>query len=173
MEKENKYIRSLIENAQHGKIVALKELYEINLDQVHTLVTRLAGNKLIAESITKNILVRVWEKIKEDGPGEKMFSDWIREFSVELTVKELKNPTFLNDKEIKKLLKKGNHTADFSSNPTEKLIAELDLEHRITFVLSKIENYNHSEISKNIGNSESEEETPLQIERRRMGSGCG
>ena len=171
MEKENKYMRSLVENAQYGKIVALEELYEINLDRVHTLVTRLAGNELIAESITKNILVRVWEKIKEDGPGEKMFSHWIREFSVELTVKELKNPTFLNDKEIKKLLKKGNHTADFSSNPTEKLIAELDLEHRITFVLSKIENYNLSEISKFIGISESEVETFLSESIEKISQG--
>ena len=161
MEKENKYMRSLIENAQHGKIVALEELYGINLDQVHTLVTRLAGNKLIAEAITKNILVRVWEKINEDGPGEMMFSEWIRVLSVKITINELKNPTFLNDKKIKKHLKKHNHTADFSSDPTEKIIAELDLEHRITFVLSKIENYNLSEISNFIGISESEAESLL------------
>jgi len=161
MPEENRYMRSLIENAQLGKMVALEELYEINLDQIHTLVRRLAGNKLIAEEITKNILVRVWEKISEDGPGEMMFSDWMRDLSVEITVNELQNPTFLNDKKNKKYLKKENHSTEFSSEPPEKAIAELDLEHRITFVLSKIENYNLSEISKFIGISESEAETKL------------
>ena len=142
MAEENKYMRSLIENAQQGKMVALEELYEINLNRVHTLVSRLAGNKLMAELLTKAILVRVSEKMTENGPGKMLFSDWIREISVELTVKELKNPTFLKDKKIKKRLKRGNQTADFSSDPTEKIIAELDLEQRITFVLNKIENYN-------------------------------
>ena len=156
MEKENKYMQTLIQNAQKGKIVAMEELFEININQVYTLVSRLAGNKLMAELLTKNILLRVWEKMTKNKPVQMLFSDWIREISVKITVNEIKNPTFLNDKKIKKRLKKGSHATDFSSDPTEKIIAELDLEHRITFVLSKIENYNLSEISNFIGITESE-----------------
>ena len=127
MVEENKYLRILIENAHHGKLVALEELYELNLNRVHTLVSRLAGNNFIAKQLTQNILVRAWERINEEGPGQMMFSDWIRELSVEITVNELLNPTFLDDKKIKKLLKKDKHPADFSSDTTEKIIAELDL----------------------------------------------
>ena len=161
MAEQNKYMRTLIENAHNGKLVAMEELYEINLNQVHTLVSRLAGNKLTAELLTKNILVRVWEKMNQEGPGEKFFSDWLKELSVEMTVKELKKPTFLNDKKIKKHLKKERNTANYSSDPTEKYIAELDLDHRIIFVLNKIENYNLSKIADFIGIAESEVEVLL------------
>ncbi|MEJ2193740.1 MAG: hypothetical protein P8X73_02635 [Ignavibacteriaceae bacterium] len=161
MAEQNKYILTLIENAHNGKLVAMEELYEININQVHTLVSRLAGNKLTAELLTKNILVRAWEKMNEEGPGEKLFSDWLKELSVELTVQELKKPTFLNDKKIKKHLKKERNTANYSSDPTEKYIAELDLDHRITFVLNKIENYNLSKIAIFLGIEESEVEVLL------------
>ena len=161
MVEENKYMRILIENAQQGKMVALEELYEINLGRVHTLVSRLTGNKLIAEQITKNILVRAWKKLNEEGPCEMLFSDWIRELSVQITVNELKEPTFLDDKKFKKYLKKEIHSADYSSNPSEKIVAELDLDHRITFVLNKIENYNLILVSNFMGVNESEAETAL------------
>ena len=161
MAEQNKYMRTLIENAQNGKLVSLEELYEINLNQVHTLVSRLAGNKLTAELLTKNILVRVWEKMNEEGPGEKLFSDWLKDLAVEMAVKELKKPTFLKDKKLKKRLKKERHSANYSSNPTEKYIAELPLNHRITFVLNKIENYNLSKIADFIGIAESEVEVLL------------
>ena len=161
MAEENKYIRSLIDNAQQGKIAALEELYEINLNQVHTLVSRLAGNKLIAALLTRTILVRAWERISEDGPGEMMFSDWIRELSVHITVDVLRDTAFLNDKKFRKYLKKNIYNADYSSDPAEKIIAGLDLDHRITFVLNKIENYNLYQVSNFMGVNESELETKL------------
>ena len=105
MVEENKYMRTLTENAQGGKIVALEELYEINLNQVHTLVSRLAGNKLVAEQLMKSILVRAWERIGEDGPGERLFSDWIRDLSIHFTINELRDPNMLSDKKLKKQLK--------------------------------------------------------------------
>jgi DNA-directed RNA polymerase specialized sigma24 family protein len=161
MAEENKYLRVLIENAQQGKMVALEELYEINLGGVHTLVSRIAGNKLIAEQLTKYILVRAWGRINEEGPGEMIFSDWIRELSVQITVNELKDPTFLGDKKFKKYLEKEKHNADYSSDPNEKIVAELDLDHRITFVLNKLENYSLVQVSNFMGVNESEAKTKL------------
>jgi RNA polymerase sigma-70 factor (ECF subfamily) len=159
MIEENKYMRTLIDSAQQGKLVALEELYEINIGQVHTLISRLAGNKLIAEQLTKNILVRAWERITEDGPGQNLFSDWIRELSVHITVDELREPTLITDKKFKKQLKKEKHNADYSSDQAEKIIAKLDLEHRIIFVLNKIENYSLYQVSNFMGINESELET--------------
>jgi RNA polymerase sigma factor (sigma-70 family) len=156
MVEENKYMRTLIENAQQGKVVALEELYEINLNQVHTLISRLAGNKLLAEHLTKNILVRAWERISEDGPGEKLFSDWIRELAVHVTIDELRDPKLITDKKIKNQLKKDIHNANYSSDPQEKIVAQLDLEHRLIFVLNKIENYNLVEVANFLGINQSD-----------------
>ncbi|UCH65224.1 MAG: hypothetical protein JSW63_11565 [Ignavibacterium sp.] len=161
MVEENKYMRSLIENAQQGKVVALEELYEINLNEIHTLVSRLAGSKFIAEELVKTILVRAWERMSEDGPGEMAFSDWIRELSVHITVDELRDPTFLKGKKFKKHLKKNVHNADYSSDPQEKIVAELDLEHRIVFVLNKLENYSLVQVSNFVGINPTEVETIL------------
>jgi RNA polymerase sigma-70 factor (ECF subfamily) len=161
MIEENRYMRTLVENAHKGKIVAIEELYEINLDRVHTLVSRLAGNKLVAEQLTKNILIRAWQKISEEGPGEQLFSDWLREIAVQLTIDELRDPKLISDKKIKKQLKKDIHNADYSSDPEEKIVAQLDLEHRLIFVLNRIENYNLVEVSNFLGINQSEAETQL------------
>lgn len=92
MVEENKYLRILVGNAQQGRVGTLEELYEINLNQVHTIVNLLAGNKLLAEHLTKIILICAWERIGEHGLREKLFSDWIRELAVHITVDELRNP---------------------------------------------------------------------------------
>jgi DNA-directed RNA polymerase specialized sigma24 family protein len=142
-------------------MVALEELYEVNLSRIYTLVSRLSGNKFISEQLTKTILLRAWKRISEDGPGEMTFSDWIRELSLHITVGELRDPTFTNDKRFKKYLRKNIHRDLYSSDPIEKIIAKLDLDHRITFVLNKIENYNLVQISNFMGVDESELDTIL------------
>jgi RNA polymerase sigma-70 factor (ECF subfamily) len=154
-------MRNLVENAQQGKMVALKELYEVNLTRIYTLISRLTGNKFIAEQLTKTILLRAWKIISENGTGGMRFSDWIKELSLIVTVGELRDPTFINDKRFKKYLEKNTHHTDYSSDPIEELITELDLDHRITFVLNKIENYNLVQISNFMGEDESELETIL------------
>jgi DNA-directed RNA polymerase specialized sigma24 family protein len=161
MKQENKYLRSLVQNAQEGKIVALVELYKLNLNKVYTVIRRLTGNKSLAELVTKNTLVTGWKSITEDGPGEISFTKWFEDIAVITAINELQNLSLSKNKKKQKLLEKEPHNWDYSSNPMEKIIAELNLENRIAFVLYKVENYNLSEISNFIGISKSEAEIKL------------
>ena len=65
MGQENKFIKSLVANAQQGKLVALEELFELNLNVTYTLVLRLTGNKSQAELLTQKSLVTAWKEIKK------------------------------------------------------------------------------------------------------------
>ncbi len=157
MSRENKYIQSLKINAQLGKLVALEELYEINLNSIYTLVLRLAGNKSLAELITKNTLVTAWKEIKENGPDDITFSEWLKNIAVKITADELRNSSDPKRKnEVKDDQPEGS-----SSERLEQAIADLDDDSRIILVLNKIENRSLVNISRLLSKTESDVEKKL------------
>ncbi len=157
MAVENKYIQSLKENAQLGKLVALEELYEINLNSIYTLVLRIAGNKSLAELVTKNTLVTAWKEIKENGPDDITFSEWLKNIAVKITTDELRNSSV--PKRKKKA--KDDQSEGSSSERLEQAIADLDDDSRIIFVLNKIENRSLENISQLLSKTESDIERKL------------
>ena len=157
MAEENKYIQSLKENAQLGKLVALEELYEINLNSIYTLILRLAGNKSLAELVTKNTLVTAWKEIKENGPDDITFSEWLKNIAVKITTDELRN----SSKPKRKKKAKDDQTEGSSSEILEQAIADLDDESRIILVLSTIENRSLVNISQLLSKTESDIEKKL------------
>ncbi len=157
MAEENKYIQSLKENAQLGKLVALEELYEINLNSIYTLILRIAGNKPLAELITKNTLVTAWKEIKENGPDDITFSEWLKNIAVKITTDELRNSSDPKRKNRTKV----DQPEGSSSERLEQAIADLDDESRIIFVLNKIENRSLVNISKLLSKMESDIEKKL------------
>ena len=48
MEQDNKFIKSLIESAQNGKVVALEELYKMNINRIYAIALRLTGKGPLA-----------------------------------------------------------------------------------------------------------------------------
>lgn len=161
MAEENKYLRSLNQNAQNGRIVALEELYEINLNRVYAVIRRLVGNKSLAEIITKNTLIDGWEKITESGTGEMSFAEWFKNIAVVNTLNELKDLSLSKNKKKRTLLEKDSHTDYYSSNPLEKIIADLEVEKRMIFVLNQIEGLSISETSGYVEIPESDVESKL------------
>ncbi|MCZ6703844.1 MAG: sigma-70 family RNA polymerase sigma factor, partial [Ignavibacteria bacterium] len=157
MAEENKYIQSLKENAQLGKLVALEELYKINLNCIYTLILRLAGNKSLAELITKNTLVTAWKEIKESGPDDITFSEWLKNIAVKITTDELRN----NSVPKRKNKVKDDQPEGSSSERLEQVIADLDDDSRIILVLNKIENRSLVNISQLLSKTESDIEKKL------------
>jgi len=135
MGQENKFIKSLITNAQQGKLVALEELFELNLNQTYTLLLRLTGNKSLAELLTQKSLVTAWKEIKENGPDDITFSEWLKNIAIKITKDNLKSNS---DPKRRKKAKK-DQLEGSSFNSTEQAIADLDEELRIILVLNKSE----------------------------------
>jgi len=157
MAQENKFIQSLKKNAQLGKLVALEELYEINLNSIYTLILRLAGNKSLAELITKNTLVTAWKEIKVNGPDDLTFSEWLKNIAVKIAIDELRSSP---DPE-RKINAKDDQPEDPPSEGLEQAIADLDNESRIILVLNKIENKSFLNISQLLSKTESDIEKKL------------
>ncbi|MCH9029937.1 MAG: sigma-70 family RNA polymerase sigma factor, partial [Bacteroidetes bacterium] len=157
MAQENKFIQSLKKNAQLGKLVALEELYEINLNSIYTLILRLAGNKSLAELITKNTLVTAWKEIKVNGPDDLTFSVWLKNIAVKIAIDELRSSP---DPE-RKINAKDDQPEDPPSEGLEQAIADLDNESRIILVLNKIENKSFLNISRLLSKTESDIEKKM------------
>ena len=160
MAEKNKYLRTLVENAIQGKIVALQELYEINLNEVYALIRCLTGNKLMAELLTKNVLVRGWEMITKEVMEDEPFSEWLKTIAVIVVMDEFKNPTILKDKKTQKLIEKSKNS-DSPSNHLEYIISELDDIERLFVVLDKVERYSLEDVSDFMGMTISDAEKKL------------
>jgi len=121
------------------------------------LILRIAGNKPLAELITKNTLVTAWKEIKENGPDDITFSEWLKNIAVKITTDELRNSSDPKRKNRTKV----DQPEGSSSERLEQAIADLDDESRIIFVLNKIENRSLVNISKLLSKMESDIEKKL------------
>jgi DNA-directed RNA polymerase specialized sigma24 family protein len=139
MEQENKYIRSLIDNARRGKIGALEELFEMCLADIFTLILRLTGNKKLAEQFTIETLVAAWKEINKKAPEYLSFENWLRNIAIKTTICGLIGSKECNEKIKKNLSRTNGQDEVFSSEPLENAIAELDDKSRAIFVLNKID----------------------------------
>jgi len=137
--QENKYIRSLIDNARRGKLVALEELFEINLIDIYTIIIRLTGDKALAELFTKVTLVTAWQEINKKNLENSSFEDWLRNIAIKTTLDGLTGPDDDNEKIKKKDSSISSDNENLSDNPLENAIAKLDYKSRAIFVLNKID----------------------------------
>lgn len=161
MYKENKYIRSLIDSTRHGKIVALEELYEINLVNIYTIIVRLTGDKTLAQRFTKETLVTAWKEINKKAPENISFKNWLRNIAIKTTLIGLVGANNYNKKIKKGLSTTDNQSEAFSTDPLENAIAELDDESRAIFVLNKIDGHPLATFSGFLGVNKSEAESKL------------
>ena len=161
MYQENKYIRSLIDSARHGKIVALEELYEINLVNIYTIIVRLTGDKTLAERFTKETLVTAWKEINKKALENISFKNWLRNIAIKITLRGLNASNDSKEKIKKRLATSDDRAEDFSTDPLENAIAELDDESRAIFVLNKIDGHPLATFSGFLGVNKSEAERKL------------
>ena len=161
MSQENKYIRSLIDNARRGKLVALEELFEINLVDIYTIIIRLSGDKTLAELFTKKTLVTAWLEINKKHLENISFEDWLKNIAIKTTLNGLTGSDDGKERIKKKISSNISENEIFSDNAMEKAIAELDDKSRAIFVLNKIDGRPLATFSSFIGVSNLEAENKL------------
>jgi len=159
--QENKYIRSLIDNARRGKLVALEELFEINLVDIYTIIIRLTGDKALGELFTKKTLIAARSEINKKNLENISFEDWLRNIAIKTTLRGLIGNNNSKEKIQKKVLVNDNENENFSVDLLEKAIAELDDECRAIFVLNKVDGRPLATFSSFIGVSNQEAENKL------------
>lgn len=137
MNKDNKFIRSLIQSALQGNNSALEQLFNMNLPKVYTLALRLTANIKSAELLTETVLVEAWKQLsylRDDAT----FGSWISSITVYQCLKYLReneNPQHFDIQQLP------------SKSLLEKSILSLQKNERITFVLHYFEGYTIDEVS--------------------------
>lgn len=136
---DNKFVRSLLQNAQRGNFSALEQLFKMNIGKVYAIVLRMTANKSFASKITVDTFIEAWKKLKvirEDSP----FTGWLIAIAVYKTLEVFRN----NKEELSKIpdLKEIESKDSFEND-----ILRLPHLERLIFVLNKVERYSVDEIA--------------------------
>ena len=145
MEQDNKYIRSLIDSAKQGKVVALEELYRMNLNRIYAIIFRMTADKTLACLLTHNVLITAWKNLNNVSEDISIF-DWFRMVAVNITYHELRSGKLRKNKKKLKPFMIEKSSDEFYSEPLEKTIAELMYDARSLIVLNRIEGFSFIEI---------------------------
>jgi len=150
MKQDNKFVRSLIQNAQNGKVVSLEELFRMNIDRIYAIILRMTANKSLTSLIGVNVLIKLWKGIREF-PGDMLFSDWMIRIAIRTTFKELKTGKLVKEKKLNKKIASESGVEEFINVPIEKAISELDIETRSLIVMNRIEQLSFTDINELTG----------------------
>lgn len=157
LSKDNKFVRSLIENAQHGNNAALDQLFEMNLNKIYAISLRLSGSAKSAEKISGLVMLKAWKEIGKLR-ADVTFTNWMRGMTIFSALDYLRH----NPKEP---TSESTLKGVYSQFPLEKAINSLPDDQRIPLVLKEVEKYDLKEISDLTIKPENEIETNLESGR--------
>jgi len=150
----------LVAKLKRGEQSALKALYEEHGKRVYALSYRLAGDAEIAEDITQEVFVQVWQKI-HNFRGDSKFSTWLHSVASNVAISHMRKQKswwrswFGSDEQNETELANiavSDEASDFdlSRSGLDKHIANLPEQARMVFVLFAVEGWRHEEISKEL-----------------------
>lgn len=139
--------------AASGDRRAFERLYRAHVDRVYAICTRMLADRQLAEEVTQDVFVRVWQKLP-GFRGESAFSTWLHRVAVNVVLSRRKRAGI-----------HGARTADddaLDEAPTRAVFVgeRLDLDAAIAglpagarrvFVLHDVEGFTHEEIGEQLG----------------------
>ena len=156
MSSDNKFVRSLIENAKQGNNAAIEQLFQMNLGKIYAFALRLTANKSLAETITKDTFIEAWKKINLVRSDSSLLK-WLSAITVYQALDSLRS----TNKKPKQ--DKGDLRELESKDELDKYILALTDQERMIFVLNKIEGYTIEEISDMMGIKKDQVKVHLNI----------
>lgn len=154
--QENKLIKALVLNAQLGNNSAFEQLYQMTIQQIYILTTRLSGNLSAAGELAKKTYVNAWQKVSQKDE-KTTFANWLKKIAAEtvLAEKSKNNLDKLSSGDNDPILKEYEEIF-FNQQPLEKAIRNLEFNDKLVFILHDLENMSFEEINKILGKSVSE-----------------
>ncbi len=140
--------------AAAGDRRAFERLYRLHMDRVYSLCARMLGDRVIAEEVTQDVFVRVWEKLPQFR-AESAFGTWLHRVAVNVVLSHRKSAGISQ-------ARMSNDEASLDAAPTRPVSVgeRLDLEAAIAglpngarkvFVLHDVEGFTHEEIGVQLG----------------------
>lgn len=146
-----------VEQLKQGNQAALRRLYDKYLKRIYALCHRLCGDAEIAEDVTQEVFVQVWQKI-HNFRGDSKFSTWLHSVASNVAISHMRKQkpwwrSWFGSSEQNELALEQQYTNDESQDfelrrsGLDKHIANLPEQARVVFVLFAIEGWRHEEIS--------------------------
>ncbi|MCU0646371.1 MAG: RNA polymerase sigma factor [Gemmatimonadaceae bacterium] len=140
--------------AASGDRRAFERLYRAHVDRVFSLCARMLADRTLAEEVTQDVFVRVWEKLP-GFRGESALSTWIHRVatSVVLTRRKVDATRHgrLDDREDAVDILPAAPASVGDRMDLEQAIAALPPGARRIFVLHDVEGFTHEEIAEQLG----------------------
>lgn len=141
-------------HAAAGDRRAFERLYRAHVDRVFSLCARMLGDRMLAEEVTQDVFVRVWEKLP-GFRGESAFSTWLHRVAVNVVLSRRKVAVLQNSR----LADEEDAQSQLASRPVhvgdrldlDAAIAGLPSGARRIFVLHDVEGFTHEEIGDQLG----------------------
>jgi RNA polymerase sigma-70 factor (ECF subfamily) len=138
-----------VASAAAGDRRAFERVYRTHVDRVFSLCTRMLGDRTLAEEVTQDVFVRVWEKLP-GFRGESAFSTWLHRVTVNVVLSRRKaigvHQARTTDDEETQALAASRPVSVGDQLDLESAIAGLPTGARRIFVLHDVEGYTHEEI---------------------------
>ncbi len=164
---DTEFEKQLIEACKSGSADAFKSLYDKYSGRVYALTLRLCGNQDIADDLTQEVFIKVWESISSF-KGESAFYSWLHRICINAFLMKLRS-----DKNYEKKIGESSnnvfmlaYTNDDFSIDMEKAIAKLPPQAKLVFILFEIEGYKHKEISQMLNIEEGTSKAHLHKARK-------
>jgi RNA polymerase sigma-70 factor (ECF subfamily) len=140
--------------AAAGDRRAFERLYRVHLDRVFSLCARMLGDRTLAEEVTQDVFVRVWEKLPQFR-AESAFGTWLHRVTVNVVLSHRKSAGIAQSRTV------GDDSAiDAAPSRSVSVAERLDLDAAIAglprgarkvFVLHDVEGFTHEEIGSQLG----------------------
>ncbi len=162
--QDNKFVKSLIQNAKQGNNASFEQLMKLHIEQVYAISLRLLADFALAEEITKKVCIKTWEQIsyiREDAA----FGIWLTGIAVYNSLEFLRTNKSKN-KTTK--LNKPLYQAIGDELLLDNAIIALPEDERIIFVLHFIFKYTPDEIADMLFKKKSEVIESLKTTRNNL-----
>lgn len=151
--------RSLLEQAKSGDAHALEDVYKVYSKPVYTLAYRILADHGIAEDVTHDVFMKVFNKLGSLKSYSSVGS-WIKKIAANESINRLRAERKLvfvgeNDFMLEKESDLFSESWMINQQDLESNILKLDESYRAVLLLYLVEGFKHSEIALMFGKSES------------------
>jgi RNA polymerase sigma-70 factor (ECF subfamily) len=128
---------------------AFERLYRLHVDRVYALCTRMLGDRVLAEELTQDVFVRVWERLPQFR-AESAFGTWLHRVAVNVVLSHRKSAGIAQSRTTS-----DDEAVDTTASRPVPLGDRMDLDNaiaglppgaRTVFVLHDVEGFTHEEI---------------------------
>jgi RNA polymerase sigma-70 factor (ECF subfamily) len=162
------------EQARNGDERAFRHLYDANVDRIHRLMYRMAGEEHLAKDFTQEAFLRAFQKL-DQFRGDAKFSTWLHSIAVSVALNGLrkadrhrKRERPLDDVAATLPGKQPRGAEPGVRDRIEQAVDGLPDIYRTVFLMHDLEGYGHAEIAETLGVAQGTSKARLSRARARL-----